>query len=88
MPLGHIAGYVVRIVALEGAKSDFDELPVFLKHEVQKQLDLYRSVGTWYVISTTGRQDYGVYAAAFIGKVGYPCIVDAVGGRAEDEEDS
>jgi hypothetical protein len=69
MPMGEIVSHVVKYVALQGSKADFDALPASLRQEVIQKIDWYKREGGWFVVSNTGMEDYGRYAESFLEKV-------------------
>jgi hypothetical protein len=70
MPIDEIVSYVVKVVALQGRKSDYADLPKELREEVAKKLAWYRQSGGWFVVSNTGTENYGAYVDKFLEKVG------------------
>lgn len=71
-----IVSHIVKGIALQGDKADFDGLPLPLQLEVRKALDGYKSSGGWLVISNNGMENYAAYAETFIKKVGYQFVAD------------
>jgi hypothetical protein len=70
MPMAEIAAHIVKYVAGEGSKADFDGLSAQLRHEVVEKIKWYRREGGWLIISNNGVENYAPYAESFLEKVG------------------
>ena len=69
MPMEEVVSHIIKSVAVQGERADFDGLPDELKGEVLKKIDWYKSSGGWFVVSNSGTEDFGGYADSFITKV-------------------
>ena len=70
LPTWELVGYVVKFVAIEGAQSDYAEVPEWLRKEIERKLQAYLETKYWSVFSNLGEEDYGKYADIFLSKIG------------------
>lgn len=81
--LSEIICYIVRMVATEGTRADFHELPGTLQDEVIARIEWYRHSNEWKVITSNGGYDMAPHAETFMQKIGYPGVEPrALRGRA------
>lgn len=69
MPSWEIVLFIVKYIAQEGAQSDFDNLPAWLKEETAKEIENYRKERNWRIIVNGAIEDYAPYAESFIKKI-------------------
>lgn len=69
MSTGELCAYVVKSIARDGRKEDFDALPIWLQSEVMKVINWYKSEGAWLEVSSEKTEDYAPFAKIFITKV-------------------
>lgn len=65
-----MVAYLVKTIALEGDRSDYEDLPLEVREEILKMLKWYQEAGGWFVVSSTKMENYDEYAEKFIRKVG------------------
>jgi hypothetical protein len=71
MPMSEIVSYIVKSIAQEGGRADYDELPLEIREEILKTLTWYREGGGWLLASSSGMEDYSGYAERFIEIIGW-----------------
>ncbi|WP_308725852.1 hypothetical protein [Metapseudomonas otitidis] len=69
MPSWEMVLFIVKSIAQEGGQSDFDSLPVWLKAETEKEIEVYKIERDWKVIINGAIEDYAPYADKFIKKI-------------------
>ena len=68
IPAWEIVCHVIKYLSHNGDKSDYDQIPEWMKVAVMNRINLYKIDGAWLVYSNNGVENYGPYADAFIAK--------------------
>lgn len=70
MPMDEIVSHVVKSIALQGEKADYDNLSVELQQAVFNKLRWYQQAGGWFEVSNLGTENFGDYADTCLQKIG------------------
>lgn len=69
LPIREIVSFVVKYIAVNGTKEDFNSLPTEIQNEVLKAIEWYKEKKAWFIVSNLGMEDYKDYAEEFIKKI-------------------